>query len=235
MQRALVTGASRGIGRALAAELAGRGLDVVATAQRVDDLADLPAAQRLPLDVTSDASVTAAARSAGPVDLLVPARALLHLHQRQGDGHLGVPAARVDQQRQLHEPGRGARSQRRPRPAGAVPAVGADGAGRLAVGGVAVQIGGGSVIFGSLTVGLSWLCVLAHARKEAVAPARRAPDPPLPEGLRESGVPDDPILLHLEHDSGPAATCSDALPAGARWLPSPPGPWGRLLIRCCIE
>ena len=53
--------------------------------------------------------------------------------------------------------------------------MGADGVGRLAVGGVAVQIGGGSVIFGSLTVGLSWLCVLAHARKEAVAPARRAP------------------------------------------------------------
>jgi NAD(P)-dependent dehydrogenase (short-subunit alcohol dehydrogenase family) len=66
-----VTGASRGIGRALVAELAGRGLDVVATARRVDDLAGLPAAQRLPLDVTSETSVTAAARSAGPVDLLV--------------------------------------------------------------------------------------------------------------------------------------------------------------------
>jgi len=45
-----------------------------------------------------------------------------------------------------------------PRPAGAVPLVGADGAGRLAVGGVAVQMWGGSVIFGSLTVGLGWLC-----------------------------------------------------------------------------
>ncbi len=40
MQRALVTGASRGIGRALVAELAGRGLEVVATARRVDDLAN---------------------------------------------------------------------------------------------------------------------------------------------------------------------------------------------------
>src|SRR5215831_9869487 len=45
-----------------------------------------------------------------------------------------------------------------PRPAGAVPLVGADGAGRFAVGGVAVQMWGGSVIFGSLTVGLGWLC-----------------------------------------------------------------------------
>ena len=71
MQRALVTGASRGIGRALVAELAGRGVEVVATARRVDDLADLPAAARLPLDVTSDASVAAAATAAGRIDLLV--------------------------------------------------------------------------------------------------------------------------------------------------------------------
>ena len=47
--------------------------------------------------------------------------------------------------------------------AGAVPPAGADGAGRLAVGG-GVQIGGGSVIFGSSTVGPSvGSAVLAHA------------------------------------------------------------------------
>ena len=71
MQRVLVTGASRGIGRALVAELAGRGLEVVATARRADDLTDLPAAQRLRLDVTSDASVDAAAKAAGRIDVLV--------------------------------------------------------------------------------------------------------------------------------------------------------------------
>ena len=71
MQRALVTGASRGIGRALVAELAGRGLEVIATARRADDLAGLPTAARLALDVTSDASVAAAAEAAGRVDVLV--------------------------------------------------------------------------------------------------------------------------------------------------------------------
>ena len=58
-----------------------------------------------------------------------------------------------------------------PRPAGAVPPVGADGVGRLAVGGVAVQIGGGSVIFGSVTVGLSRLC------RVGMCPVRRPWDP----------------------------------------------------------
>lgn len=71
MNRALVTGASRGVGRALVAELHGRGMEVVATARRSRDLADLPAAVRLPLDVTSDTSVAAAVKAAGPVDLLI--------------------------------------------------------------------------------------------------------------------------------------------------------------------
>lgn len=71
VQRALVTGASRGIGRALVAELVGRGLEVIATARRADDLAGLPAVARLPLDVTSDASVAAAVEAAGRVDVLV--------------------------------------------------------------------------------------------------------------------------------------------------------------------
>ena len=65
MQRAPVTGASRGIGRVLVVEQAGRRLEVVATARRVDNLAGLPASQRLPLEVTSDASMAAAANAAG--------------------------------------------------------------------------------------------------------------------------------------------------------------------------
>jgi NAD(P)-dependent dehydrogenase (short-subunit alcohol dehydrogenase family) len=71
VRRALVTGASRGIGRALVTELVARGLEVVVTARRADDLASLAGAERLQLDVTSDASIAAAAELAGPVDLLV--------------------------------------------------------------------------------------------------------------------------------------------------------------------
>ena len=67
----LVTGANRGLGRALVLELAGRGTRVIATARRVEELADLPADQRLALDVTSPESVGAAAAAAGPVDTLI--------------------------------------------------------------------------------------------------------------------------------------------------------------------
>ena len=71
MSSVLVTGCSKGIGRAVAAELARRGHRVVATARRVETLADLDVAEHLALDVTDDASVTAAIEAAGPLDALV--------------------------------------------------------------------------------------------------------------------------------------------------------------------
>jgi len=70
MARVLITGASRGIGRATAQELARRGHEVIATARDVTALADVPASVRLSLDVTDQASVDAAV-AAGPVDVLV--------------------------------------------------------------------------------------------------------------------------------------------------------------------
>src|SRR5215510_13907822 len=71
MASVLITGASRGIGRAIAIELAGRGHRVIATARRPETLADLPVDQRLRLDVTDQASVDVAIRDAGEVDVLV--------------------------------------------------------------------------------------------------------------------------------------------------------------------
>ncbi len=67
----LITGANRGIGRAIATEFAGRGHRVVATARDPRTLADLDVSQRLALDVTDDDSVTAAVAAAGDVDIVL--------------------------------------------------------------------------------------------------------------------------------------------------------------------
>lgn len=69
--RVLTTGASRGLGRALAVELTARGHAVVATARNTDDLADLDVDQRLRLDVTDFDTVAAAISSAEPLDVVV--------------------------------------------------------------------------------------------------------------------------------------------------------------------
>ncbi|MGO9033266.1 SDR family NAD(P)-dependent oxidoreductase [Mycobacterium sp.] len=71
MSSVLVTGASRGIGRAITEELARRGHRVVATARDPRSLTDLDVSQRLALDVTDDASVTAAFGAAGDVDIVI--------------------------------------------------------------------------------------------------------------------------------------------------------------------
>lgn len=71
MSSVLITGASRGIGRATAIELAARGHEVIATARNTSDLDGLDVAKRLQLDVTDQASVDAAIAQAGHIDVLV--------------------------------------------------------------------------------------------------------------------------------------------------------------------
>jgi NAD(P)-dependent dehydrogenase (short-subunit alcohol dehydrogenase family) len=71
MVRALITGCSTGFGRATAVELKKRGFEVIATARRPETLSDLDVDSKLALDVTDDASVTAALAAAGEVDVLV--------------------------------------------------------------------------------------------------------------------------------------------------------------------
>jgi NADP-dependent 3-hydroxy acid dehydrogenase YdfG len=71
MSSILITGASKGIGRASAAELVARGHRVIATARNPATLTDLDVAERLALDVTDQASVDAAVQAAGEVDILV--------------------------------------------------------------------------------------------------------------------------------------------------------------------
>jgi NAD(P)-dependent dehydrogenase (short-subunit alcohol dehydrogenase family) len=68
---ALVTGASRGLGRHFARQLLERGATRVYATARNPALVDVPGADVLPLDITSPSSVAAAAAAAGDVTLLV--------------------------------------------------------------------------------------------------------------------------------------------------------------------
>lgn len=67
---ALVTGANRGLGRQLAAELISRGAKVYAAARRPETV-DLPGAIPIQLDITDPDSVHRAAATAGDVTMLV--------------------------------------------------------------------------------------------------------------------------------------------------------------------
>ncbi|MDT0481862.1 SDR family oxidoreductase [Streptomyces doebereineriae] len=67
---ALVTGANRGLGRALATELLSRGATVYAGARNPDQV-DLPGAKPIALDITDPASVAAAAKATGDVTVLI--------------------------------------------------------------------------------------------------------------------------------------------------------------------
>ncbi len=71
MSTVLVTGAGRGIGRAITEEFIRRGHRVIGTARNLASLEGLDVAQRLALDVTDDASVRAAFEAAGDVDIVI--------------------------------------------------------------------------------------------------------------------------------------------------------------------
>lgn len=69
---ALVTGASRGIGRAIAEGLRDAGYEVIGTARHPDALRDAPAGIRfLPLELGDPASIDALSAAVGPVDVLI--------------------------------------------------------------------------------------------------------------------------------------------------------------------
>ena len=68
---ALVTGANRGVGRALVDELLARGAAKVYAGARTPEEADVPGAELVRLDITDPVQVAAAAEHCADVDVLV--------------------------------------------------------------------------------------------------------------------------------------------------------------------
>jgi len=80
-KRAFVTAAGQGIGRATALAFAAEGAEVIATTSdpaQLVELAKLPNILTAPLDVRDGAAVAAAAKSAGPVDVLFNCAGFVH-------------------------------------------------------------------------------------------------------------------------------------------------------------
>jgi NAD(P)-dependent dehydrogenase (short-subunit alcohol dehydrogenase family) len=100
-KRALVTGATRGIGRAIATTLADAGAHVICTARTADALADTVkairarggTAQALTADLADRDAVLALAAAAGPVDVLV---------NNAGTGDKFVPLTTPDDEHWQH-------------------------------------------------------------------------------------------------------------------------------------
>jgi short-subunit dehydrogenase len=70
--RVLVTGASKGIGRAVALSLVRNGYNVIGTARKPPECRDLPDGVRfIPLDLLDESAIETCLSEAGPVDILI--------------------------------------------------------------------------------------------------------------------------------------------------------------------
>ena len=95
LSRVLITGCSKGIGRATARLLAAGGHEVVASARDLRSIEDLDVSARVALDVTDPGSVASAVAAAGELDALV---------NNAGEIALGpVEAVPIDEVRHLFD------------------------------------------------------------------------------------------------------------------------------------
>ena len=71
MKKVLITGTSRGLGRALAIELSKRNYNVIASARNINDLSDLNVYKKISLDVTDEKEIKNSKDKCGEIDILI--------------------------------------------------------------------------------------------------------------------------------------------------------------------
>ena len=71
MTKVLITGTSRGLGRALANELKERKYNVIASARNLDDIKELNVYKKISLDVTDENAIKKAKVECGDIDILI--------------------------------------------------------------------------------------------------------------------------------------------------------------------
>jgi NADP-dependent 3-hydroxy acid dehydrogenase YdfG len=200
MSSILITGASKGIGRATAAELSRRGHRVIATARDPRTLQGLDVDQRLRLDVTDQASVDAAVGQAGPIDVLVsnagvifraaveasPTAEIERLYAQNTVGAIRVTQAVLPQMRQRRQ-------------------------GRLLF---VSSVGGRTVLPGNSAYAATKWALEAFAETLAIEVARFGIDVTLAEpGPVSSGALDDVLAYRLPDDPYQALFAGGGIPA----------------------
>jgi NADP-dependent 3-hydroxy acid dehydrogenase YdfG len=201
MSSILITGASKGIGRAVAVELAKRGHRVIATARDPRALDGLDADQKLRLDVTDQASVDAAVAAAGQVDTLVSNAGVIF--------RAAVEASPLDEIERLY----------RQNTVGAIrvtqavlPQMRERGKGRLVF---VSSVGGRTVFPGNAAYAATKWALEAFAEALAIELADFGIDVTLAQpGPVSSGALDDPLFYRLPGDPY-AALLAGGVPAAA--------------------
>lgn len=199
MSSVLITGASKGVGRATAAELARRGHRVIATARDPRTLDDLDVALRLRLDVTDQASVDAAVKQAGEVDTLVSNAAVIFRAAVEAS-----PLAEIERLYAQNTVGAVRVAQ------AVLPQMRERGAGRLLF---VSSVGGRTVFPGNAAYAASKWALEAFAEALAMELAGFGVDVTLAQpGPISSGALDDPLTYRLPGDPY-AALLAGGIPA----------------------
>ncbi len=71
MKKVLITGTSRGLGRALAVELTNKNYNVISSARNINDIKNLDVYKKISLDVTDEEQIKMTAEECGVIDILI--------------------------------------------------------------------------------------------------------------------------------------------------------------------